>query len=88
MKNVTEPVGEDWNSVEQIMWDMEVSFQRLNQVVNYIAILFSTLGLITAVNFRSGTSTTPFLITIGVNDMVNSVAGAYFSSKPWIEGWF
>ena len=87
--NVTTTTDEaTWDTFEQFLWDLEVPLQKFRDNSVYFAIVFSTLGLITAANMRTGTSTMPFLVTIGLSDAVNMTGNAIVSKPFLIESKF
>ena len=87
--NVTTTTEEaTWNTFEQFLWDWEGPLLKFEENCFYFAVVFSALGLITAVNLRTGTSTMPFLVLIGLSDTVNMTGYAIFSNSFLVESKF
>ena len=76
MVNITQPVDETWNGFEKLIWDWAEYLENIQEIAPYFAFLFSLLGLITAANLKTGTSTMPFLVTIGLGDVMNMAGSA------------
>ena len=77
-----------WSIFEQFLWDWQVPMQKFMEIFPYFAIVFSTLGLITAANLRTGTSTMPFLVTIGLSDAINMTGSAIYNNEFLVESKF
>ena len=77
-----------WNTFEQFLWDWEVPLQKFGENSNYFAVVFSALGLITAVNLRTGTSTMTFLVIIGLGDFVHVTGHALYHIDFLLESKF
>ena len=69
-------VDETWNAFETLIWDWAEYLEKILEIAPYFAFLFSLMGLITAANLRTGTSTMPFLVTIGLGDVINMTGSA------------
>ena len=77
-----------WSMFEQFLWDWEVPLQKFTDNSPYFAIVFSTLGLIAGASLRTGTSTMPFVVTIGLSDVVTMTGRAMYYNDFVMESKF